>query len=213
MIRINLLREGRGAKRGGVSLPSIAAAAPSEGAPPWGIFATILLIAVLATLGYGAWLMMENHNLAQQISRQREELKKYEGAREKVKELEQKKKEYSAKVDQIKELKDQQSLPVKLMNRLVEVLPEGAWYTSAKQDPHGVTIEGRARSIKTISSLYDNMVGMKEFSNVQLGNVRQESSATEQVYSYKLTANYKPVPDQQQGQAAQPAKNSGPSGK
>ncbi len=76
--------------------------------------------------------MMENHNLAQQIARQREELKKYEGAREKVKELEQKKKEYSAKVDQIKELKDKQSLPVKLMNRLVEVLPEGAWYTSAK---------------------------------------------------------------------------------
>jgi Tfp pilus assembly protein PilN len=191
----------------------MAAAAPAEGAPPWGIFATILLITVLATLGYGAWLMMENHNLAQQIARQREELKKYEGAREKVKELEQKKKEYSAKVDQIKELKDKQSLPVKLMNRLVEVLPEGAWYTSAKQSSNGIILQGRARSIKTISSLYDNMVDMKEFSSVQLGDVRQESGQGEQVYSYKLSANYKPEPDQPQpGQAAQPAKTTGNSG-
>ena len=42
----------------------------------------------------------------------------------------QKKIEYTSKLDQIKQLKDQQSVPVKLMNRLVEVLPEGAWYTS-----------------------------------------------------------------------------------
>jgi Tfp pilus assembly protein PilN len=192
MIRINLLREARGARRGaGVSMPAISAAGPAEGSPPWAIFITLLLLALLGTLGYGAWLLMQNHNLAVEIAKQQEELKKYEGAREKVKELEQRKQEYTAKVDQIKQLKDQQSVPVKLMNRLVEVLPEGAWYTSVKQAGGTIELLGMAKSIKTISTLYDNLVAMGEFANVQLGEVAQQGGSDE-IYSYKLTLAYVP---------------------
>lgn len=192
MIRINLLREGRGAKRGGPGgPPMVAVQGPTEEAPPWGIYVALLLATVVATGGYGAWLLMQNHSLAVEIERQKVELKKYEGAREKVAELEKKKTEYAAKVDQIKELKDQQSIPVKLMNRLVEVLPEGAWYNAVKQNNQTIELTGAAKSIKTISTLYDNLVAISEFANVQLGEVQQQSGA-EETYSYKLSMNYHP---------------------
>lgn len=192
MIRINLLTEGRGAKKGGGTPgPRPAAAAGVEGGPLWPLYIAILALAVLVVVGYGGWLMTKNHQLAVQIADQQVELKKYEGALEKVAELEKRKAEYTAKLDQIKQLKDQQSVPVKLMNRLVEVLPDGAWYTAVKQTAQGVSLEGRAKSIKTISTLYDNLVGTNEFANVQLGDVTQQSGA-EDVYSYKLAFGYFP---------------------
>jgi len=195
MIRINLLTEARGAKKAG-GLPSprpVAAGGGGEGAPLWPAYIAILALFVLAVTAYGAWLLMKNHALAVQIAEQKIELKKYEGAREKVAELEQKKTEYTSKLDQIKQLKDQQSVPVKLMNRLVEVLPEGAWYTAVKQGGAGIGIEGKAKSIKTISTLYDNLVATAEFGDVMLGDVAQQLVAgQEEIYSYKVTFKYFP---------------------
>jgi Tfp pilus assembly protein PilN len=193
MIRINLLREGRGGKRAAGGGPKLVprAATPAEGGPPWGIWVTLVLLTVVVTLGYGAWLVTKNRSLALQISQQQAELKKYEGAREKVAELEKKKQEYTAKVDQIKQLKDQQSVPVKLMNKLVEVLPDGAWYVSVAQGPGGqISIDGRAKGIKTISMLYDNLVAAPDFSGVQLGDVAQVGSSSEDVYSFRISCIY-----------------------
>jgi len=214
MIRINLLTEARGAKKGG-GIPGprpVAVGGGGEGGPLWPAYIAILALCVLAVAGYGGWLLMKNHALAVQIADQQVELKKYEGARERVAELEKKKIEYTSKLDQIKQLKDQQSVPVKLMNRLVEVLPEGAWYTTVKQAGEGIGIEGKAKSIKTISTLYDNLVGTNEFGDVMLGDVTQQAGGggQEEVYSYKMTFKYfpggvKPKPPEPAAAAKAPA--------
>jgi len=209
MIRINLLTEGRGAKRPGAAGPRPAAPVPAEGAPPYILYAAIVLLTILGIAAYGGWLMMTNHKLAVIIADQRVELKKYEGAREKVAELEKKKAEYSAKLDQIKQLKDQQSLPVKLMNRLVEVLPDGAWYVAVREKESAIDVEGRAKSIKTISTLYDNLIATGDFSQVQLGEVVQQTG-TEEVYSFKVNFSYlaakpKPAEEAQPAAASKPA--------
>jgi len=201
MIRINLLREGHGKRRGGAGISVAAVTAPAEGAPPWGIFLAILVVVVLGTLAWGGWLMMRNRSLAVKIEAQRAELKHYEKFRKKVKDLEEKKKEYAAKVAQLKKLKDQQSLPVMLMNRLVEVLPEGAWYDQVSQNAQGVELKGKAKNIKAISSLYDNLVADKVFSGVELGTVQQ---AEGDVYTYRLTMKYNP-----QAGAGKPAPDKG----
>ncbi len=196
MIRINLLTEARGAKKGGgITGPRpVAVGGGGEGEPLWPAYIAVLALCVLAVAGYGGWLLMKNHALAVQIAEQQVELKKYEGARERVAELEKKKIEYTSKLDQIKQLKDQQSVPVKLMNRLVEVLPEGAWYTTVKQAGEGIGLEGRAKGIKTISTLYDNLVATNEFGDVMLGDVAQQAGGKDQeeVYSYKMTFKYFP---------------------
>lgn len=205
MIRINLLTEGKGAKRPGVAGPRPAVPA-AEGGPPFVLYGAILVLVLLATGAYSGWLFVKNRNLATTIAQQREELKKYQGAREKVAELEKRKAEYTSKLDQIKQLKDQQSVPVKLMNLLVEVLPDGAWYTAVSQGPKGISLDGAAKSIKTISSLYDNIVAIPDFGNVQLGDVTQVGSLDE-VYTYKLSFTYSPggVKPQEAAPAPKPA--------
>lgn len=194
MIRINLLREGQAKKGAGPPRPAVAAV-PGEEAPLWGVYVTLVLVTVVATLGYGGWLLLQNRNLAAKIEEQKVELKKYEGAREKVAELEKRKLEYASKVDQIKQLKDQQSIPVKLMNRLVEILPEGAWYTGVAQDDKdnkALSLKGMAKSIKTVSTLYDNAVATPEFAEVRLGDVQQQGGA-EEIYSFELKMQYLPA--------------------
>lgn len=188
-----MMREGRGGKKpAGAGGPRIAAPAPAEGGPPWGIYITLILLVVIAVCAGGGWLMWNNHKLATEIAQKQEELKKYEGAREKVAELEKKKQEYTAKVEQIKQLKDRQSVPVKLMNRLVEVLPDGAWYVGVNQaESKTIVVDGMAKGIKTISMFYDNLVATPEFGEVQLGDVSQQGEL-EDVYSFKLTFNYYP---------------------
>lgn len=133
---------------------------------------------------------IQNTQLEGKIAGQRVELAKYEGARQKVDQLEKKKVEFAQKLEQITALKEQQSMPVRLMNHLVEALPEGAWYTSVAQaDKGGIKVEGLARSIKTISTYYDNVVAIPDFIGPQMGNIKQTGGATE-VYSFVMTFGY-----------------------
>jgi Tfp pilus assembly protein PilN len=206
MIRINLLREGQAKKGAGAPRPTAAPVVPGEEAPLWGVYVTLVLVTVVATLGYGGWLVLQNRKMAAKIEEQKIELKKYEGAREKVAELEKRKQEYASKVDQIKQLKDQQSIPVKLMNRLVEVLPEGAWYTAVSQDEKdnkSLVLKGMAKSIKTVSTLYDNAVATPEFAEVRLGDVQQQGGA-EELYSFELKMQYIPAGIQPKPEAPKP---------
>ena len=192
MIRINLLGEER-VKKGkpGAFTPQAAGAPrPAEGAPPYILFGVILLLFVAVALLTMTYYFIRNTQMENNISAQRVELKKYENARQKVDQLEKKKAEFSEKLDQITQLKARQSLPVRLLNRLVEVMPDGAWYTAVSQSGSGqIKVDGMARSIKTISTYYDNVVAMPDFVGPQMGNIKQVSGKTE-VYSFTMTFAY-----------------------
>ena len=207
MIRINLLGEER-VKKGkpGAFAPAAAGAPKSaEGSPPYVLLGVILLLFVAAALLTMTYYFIRNTKMENTIAAQKIELKKYENARQKVADLEKKKAEFSQKLDQIRQLKEQQSLPVRLMNRLVEVLPDGAWYTSVSQAGSGqIKIDGMARSIKTISTYYDNVVALPDFVNPQMGNIKQASGKTE-VYSFTMTFTYQAAAQSDKTQNAAPA--------
>jgi Tfp pilus assembly protein PilN len=203
MIRINLLAEERGkkARGGGFALPA-AAKQPTEGAPPYPIFIAILVAFVLLTGGYYAWLRFENSRWQTKIQQQQQELKKYEGARKKAQQREKMKAELQAKLDEIKKLHDQQSIPVLLMNRLVEVLPDGAWYTEVSDTGKGIKVVGKARSIKTISTYYDNVTQTAEFASPQMGDIKEAAGDASNLYEFSMTFQYqpkKPAPEKPQG--------------
>jgi len=192
MIRINLLAEGRGKKKGKAPAAAIAAA-PSEGAVnPWPFVAVLILIGLLS-LGWWAWTRHKAEGLRVEKASKQKELEKYKDARKRVEELELKKEEYTAKVDQIKKLKSNQSLLVSLMNHLVEILPDGAWYENLDQRGNAITLKGNARSIKTISTLYDNMVSLQDFTSVLMGDVKKKSLKTgEDIYEFSMEFSYVP---------------------
>jgi hypothetical protein len=75
-----------------------------------------------------------------------------------------------------------------------------------KQAGSGIGVEGKAKSIKTISTLYDSLVATTEFGNVMLGDVAQQSAAgQEEIYSYKVTFSYFPGGVRPQAAQAAPA--------
>lgn len=192
MIRINLLGEERvkKGKPGTFTPQAVGAPRPAEGGPPYVLLGVILLLFVAVALLTMTYYFISNTQMENRIAAQRVELKKYENARQKVDQLEKKKAEFTEKLDQIRRLKEQQSLPVRLMNRLAEVLPDGAWYTSVSQSGAGqIKVEGMARSIKTISTYYDNVVAIPDFVGPQMGNIKQASGKTE-VYSFTMTFAY-----------------------
>lgn len=190
MIRINLLAESKGGKRGAAKAagPSVTA----EGAPNLLPHIALIIVLLLIPVAYSAWLYMQNTSKEQEIQEKQKELERYKGAREKVQELEKTTAEYADKVAQIKDLKTQQSLPVKVMNSLVDVLPEGAWYTKLTQKGDGIQMEGKARSIKTISTLSDQLVATRDITGVEMGDISQETVGTDTIYSYKVKFKYHP---------------------
>jgi len=206
MIRINLLAEERGKKgRSGVPVAAAAGGPPraaAEGGPPMAIFGAILIAFLAVAFGLMGYYYIQNNGMEKKVADQKKELEKYKGAREKVQQLEQRKVEFAAKLDQITQLKERQSLPVKLLNHMVEVLPDGAWYTGLQASTAGaVKVDGMARSIKTISTYYDNVVALPDFTNVQMGNIKQGSGPVE-VYTFQISFTYVPgVPRQQQPDA------------
>lgn len=209
MIRINLLTEERGkkGKGGGMPVMSAPSGGGGGGSAQAAVFGAILAVFLLVGAGVWGYYFMQIGKMEDTIAKQKIEKEKYKDAHERVKKLEQKKAEFANKLEQITLLKERQSLPVRLMGKLVDVLPEGAWYSSMTASQAGaVKISGKARSIKTISTYYDNVVALSDFSGVQQGNIKKESGALE-VYTFDITFTFVAgVPKPQEiGAASMPA--------
>lgn len=193
MIKINLLAEGKG-KKGKGAVVAVATVAPGEAGPvPVASLLAIVVCFALISLGLFGWFYFQNKQLQRKINNQKEELKQYEAAKKNVDELNKSKAELQAKLDKIQELKKNQPIPVLLMNKLMDVLPEGVWYTGVSSTKDGLKIEGKARGLKTVSTFYDNAVAIKDFVGAEkgMGGIKQESAQTD-VYTFVMTFNFVP---------------------
>ncbi|NMB99426.1 MAG: hypothetical protein GYA35_04000 [Thermoanaerobaculaceae bacterium] len=204
MIKINLLSEERGKKAKGAVPVVVAPVAVGEAGPvPVAALVGIILVFALATLGLFGWYYFQNSQLEKRIKDQQAELKKYEEAKKRVDELNKKKEEFQAKLDKIQELKNKQPYPVLLMNKLMEVLPEGVWYTSIGASKDGMKVEGKARGLKTVSTFYDNAVAIPDLVGAEkgMGNIKQDTALGD-VYSFAMTFKFIPGGEKKQEEAA-----------
>lgn len=210
MIKINLLA-GEKAKKTKGAVVSVAPVATGEAGPvPMAGLLSIIIIFAVISLGLFGWYYFQNAQLERKIKEQQAELKKYEEAKKRVEELNKKKSEFQAKLDKIQELKKNQRIPVLLMNKLMDVLPEGVWYTSIGSAKDGLKVEGKARGLKTISTFYDNAVTIPDFVGAEkgMGGIKQESQEND-IYNFSMTFNFIPGGPQKQTtetKAAKPTK-------
>lgn len=188
MIKINLLAERKAGKK--TVAPTAVATAAGGGNFLLPIFA-IIIILVIAILGLWIWMTKKSlSTLENKVADMVIQAKKYENIHEQVKELEEKNKEYKDKVEQIKILKAQQSGPVTLMGRLLDIVPDAVWLISLKEKDGTIMTEGMAKNIKAISTFYDNLKDSKDFTAVNLGDTVQVS--TTGVYSFSMSFKYIP---------------------
>ncbi len=175
MIRINLLAEKKGKRR--VKGPTgffIAVAAAAASALLLMGFVTFLFKANVSQLRSRS---ESNKTTMASLSKKIAEIKKFEKLN---KELEQ-------RSTLIETLRKNQAIPVRILDEVSSVIPEGVWLNSLAYKENGVSMEGFAFTNIDIVSYIDNLKRLGSVSDVYLEESRESEVEKVKVYKFKLS--------------------------
>ena len=146
------------------------------------VFALCIVFLVLVMFYYTIQLNSTLSKAKQEEARIQAELKTYEETIKKIGELEKKIKEIRAKLDVIKELENNKTGPVYLLDEIATAVPkEKLWLTSLKESGGSLELRGTAMDNETVALFMTNLAKSAHISNVDLQSVRLRYLAT-----YKL---------------------------
>ena len=146
------------------------------------VFALCIVFLVLVMFYYTIQLNSTLSKAKQEEARIQAELKTYEETIKKIGELEKKIKEIRAKLDVIKELENNKTGPVYLLDEISTAVPkEKLWLTSLKESGGSLELRGTAMDNETVALFMTNLAKSAHISNVDLQSVRLRYLAT-----YKL---------------------------
>jgi type IV pilus assembly protein PilN len=185
LIRINLLTEARAAaaKKKGPALPTGAK------------LNNLLLIAGIAVgLIYCGvtWLVLTNHRrrLDEEIGRAKEEVARLKSIIDEVKGYEEKKKSLEAKIALIKNLKNNQTGPVRLMDEISKALPDLVWLTEMSiSGDNQLTLRGKTLSPNAVATYLENLKKSPYFAEPVFKNLGRDSGP-QGIYSWEMTVTF-----------------------
>lgn len=176
MIRINLLGEKKKKK---------------VGAPPR--FLVIFLAVVLASLVVAGFATVYFKTKVSRLKTQSAENKvKLEALAKKiseVKKFEALNKEYLMKNNLIEKLRENQSIPVKILDQVSVSMPEGVWVSGLSYRGGTVTVEGFAFTNIDVVAYVDNLKKASGVTNVNLLETRETQIERVNVYKFSLIFN------------------------
>jgi len=184
VIRVNLLT---GAKREPVRrAPTVRSEGP-------GGSQNILLIVVLAlSVVFVGWryysLSAEGERLDTALETAHEQLKKVEDDRKAIEVLKEKKAAFQKQIDIITELKNNQAVPVRLLDEVSRNLPDFLWLTSMQEQGNMLTFSGRATTPNAYANFYNNLDASPFF--VDVGKISYTADRDDVTFS--LAAKFVP---------------------
>jgi len=188
MIKVNLLAAARRepAKKSG---PSIS----MEGV---GTLQNIFNFAlILGTIGFLWWwwhgLNVQSEELDVQIAQAQEQMKKVEEDRRVAAELEKKRQRVEQQISLITQLKNEQQVPVRLLDEISRNLPEFLWLTSLNETGGALTFNGKATTPTAYANFYNNLDASPYFSDVGRISYRDDGASG---VSFSLAARFVPNP-------------------
>ncbi len=193
MIKINLLA---GAKRAAVRK------APALKLEGFSGSQNILLLLIMAlAFSFTGWryysLSAESRRLDQDLEVARDQLKKVEDDRKAIEVLKAKKADFQKQIDIITELKNNQQVPVRLLDEVSRNLPDFLWLVSMNESDNQLTFSGRATTPNAYANFYNNLDASPFFQDV--GKISYTASRDDVTFS--LSARFVP----QGGQGKPPA--------
>lgn len=174
MIRINLLTERRKKK----AFPLLTIIIP--GAVITGLTFIVLLV-------FGFYL---NSNVSEMRSNKAIKDKKVAELKEALKQVENYEKDNEAfkeKNSTIERLKSRQTMPVRLLDEVSAMLPNGVWLTRLTEKDGVVSILGYAFTNSDLVNYVQNLKGSKYLMDVVLLESKQKDIQKFSVYEFKLT--------------------------
>lgn len=193
MIRINLLEETRAAAKrksgggGGISMPSFDVA---DNVGVVIMFAGVLLAAGIM----GTWFMINAgaiSDLKQKIAKAEAEKKRLEYVLKRNEELKAKKKELTHRIEIIRELKENQGKPVKMMLEVSRELDEAdnVWFEDLNFSGDALKVRGKALTKYNYSKFLKNLEDSTCFEDVRMGITEEKPGPSGQmIVSFRMEA-------------------------
>jgi Tfp pilus assembly protein PilN len=189
MIKINLLENAKGKKRGGGSPAMPTMEMGDMGSPKLKVLA-VLVVAGLFNLSY--WYRLDSQSKAIDTRMKVAEQKNHELADVKARFLERQTQAnaYKKRVDVIDGLRANQTGPVNLMAMLGETVnnTEAVWLSKMDDSGPNVSLEGTALSTDAVANLIANLQKTGFFKNVEIKETFQDDQIKDmQAFQFTLT--------------------------
>jgi Tfp pilus assembly protein PilN len=202
VIKINLVREGKAAVRGG---GQAASAGPSASSGPSNInnvlIISLLLLGIVLAGGY--WLVKKRQLASRQdqVATRKAEADKLQHIIQEVAQYQAQKESLQKRIDLINQLKQNQKGPVRILDRISQDLPDLVWLDKMTENAGQIAVNGRGLNPNAIANFVENIKGDPIFEEPQVANVT-EVSKVPLVYTFDMTFHFTYAPKTAGGPAA-----------
>jgi len=192
MIKVNLLGGGSGG--GGGAKREQARRMPSIDLEAFAASQNIILVVILTlAFGFTGWryysLNATTKKLEQDLEVAREQLEKVKKDREAIEVLKKKKAEFQNQIDIITSLKNNQQVPVRLLDEVSRNLPDFLWLVSMQEKGNYLTFSGKATTPNAYANFYNNLNASPYFKEV--GKISYVANRDDVTFS--LSARFMPT--------------------
>ena len=184
MIKINLLSEKKKKPTKSRSEPRFDMEGMGSGRNV--VLIGVLIIGMLVAVGWWWTLDRSISEWQTRIEEADQELKRLEVAIGKSEEFEAQKELLTRKITLITDLKQQQTIPVHILDQISRSLPDFLWLESLSANDNRITIQGKATTYAAVSNFYGNLSDSGYFGAVELGRTFEVNAGV----SFSLTCNF-----------------------
>ena len=188
MIRINLLAERKQKKQKKVDLPF---GETKKALPFPALLAIVTGVTILVVALVVVFLKMKVTELQTEYTSNQAKIAEYKKKIDEVKKYEVLNKAIQQKSDLIETLKKNQSVPVRLLDDISKLLPDGIWLSAVAFNNPQVTIEGVGYTNIDVVTFVDNLKKSPAYSDIYLEETKQGTVDKTEVYNFKLNFKVK----------------------
>ena len=202
MIKINLVSEGKTVRGAGAPAMSGVTDVPSGN-----LNNKILVgLTILGLLAAGGYWFLRNSTLAstEEVAVQkRAEAASLEKIIKEVEQFKKRKEDLESRIALINDLKRNQKVPVRVMDRISQDLPDLVWLDKMQMEGRSVELSGRALNENAIALFIENLKKDGLFSEPILKRIQRTAP---NVYTYEMSFTFSvPKPAAEEGGAGEPA--------
>ncbi len=187
MIKINLLREGRGPSRAAAAAPGAVAGGPANR----NLILLIAIFALGALLG-GGWTLIKWRGITAkraEVAARQQEADKLKKIIEEVERFEKRRDSLENRIALINQLKQNQKGPVRLLDRISRDLPDLVWLDRMQLAGNQITIQGRTLNPNAAATFVENIKGDPMFDEPEFNDLAAQGS--ESVYGFNMKFNFR----------------------
>lgn len=207
MIKINLIREARaGARDTGLSRSGSSMASSASMSAPREINNVLIVgLIVAGLLLAGGWWFLKSRELGSkqdEAVERRQEAQQLESIIAEVEQFQRRKDSLEKRINLINDLKQRQKGPVRIMDKISQLLPDLVWLTSMTFSGNQVTMQGKALNPTAIANYVENIKTDPTFEEPVVDAVTTGQEGNTTVYSWGMTFNFTYAPAELVGEPA-----------